>query len=60
MARHQDRNWYILPQARPMIWEIGGQKLDVMVIAFTFDADTVLWLTIQGTVIENDQVWAHK
>ena len=53
MARHQDRNWHVLPKARKMIWRpYEDTEIDIEAIAFAFDGDTTLWLTANGTVVD--------
>lgn len=52
MARHQDRTWFVLPEARRAIWKINEHRIDVIVVAFAFDGDQPIWLTINSTVIQ--------
>jgi len=53
MARHQDRTWNVLPTTRKMLWTFDDQThIHIEVVAFAFDGDNVLWLTVNGTVVD--------
>jgi hypothetical protein len=56
MARHQDRHWYVLPAPRRMIWKTYQTEISIEVIAFAFDGDAMLYVTVHGTVIEACEV----
>ena len=56
MARHQDRHWYPLPVSRRMIWTTHQTEIPVEVIAFAFDDDRLIYVTVHGTVIEACEV----
>ena len=56
MARHQDRHWYVLPAPRRMIWKTYQTEIAIEVIAFAFDGDAMLYVTVHGTVIEACEV----
>ena len=52
MARHQDRQWTVLPAPRLMLWKpYPDTEINIEAIAFAFDGDTTLWLTANGTVV---------
>ena len=52
MARYQNLQWYTLPAGRRMIWKTHQTEIPVEVIAFAFDDDRLIYVTIHGTVIE--------
>ena len=56
MARHQDRQWYVLPAPRRMSWKTYQNEIPIEVIAFAFDGDAMLYVTVHGTVIEACEV----
>lgn len=56
MARHQDRHWYPLPAGRRMIWRTHQTEIPVEVIAFAFDDDRLIYVTVHGTVIEASEM----
>ena len=51
MARHQDRQWYVLPAPRRMTWTCRDQKIPVIVLAFSFQDDVPYWLTANSVII---------
>jgi len=56
MARYQDRTWYVLPAPRRMIWTTHQTEIPIEVIAFAFDGDAMLYVTVHGTVVEACEV----
>ena len=39
-----------------MVWTISGEKITIEVIAFAFDGDAMLYVTVHGTVVEACEV----
>lgn len=56
MSRYQDRQWYVLPAPRRMVWTVSENKIPIEVIAFAFDGDAMLYVTVHGTVVEACEV----
>ena len=57
MARHQDRTWYVLPTVQNMTWTpYEDCSIAIQVLAFSFEGDTPIWLTVNGVVIEDNKV----
>jgi hypothetical protein len=46
MTTHQNRTWHALPQS----FKIENKKVTYTVIAFAFERDEVLWLTMEGVI----------
>lgn len=52
--KYGDLKWHILPNYLPAnLWddEDGKQGASVVIIAFAFDGDELLWLSARGTVL---------
>ena len=57
MARHQYRQWYVLPTVHNMTWTpYEESEIPIQVLAFSFDGDTVIWLTVNGVVADGNEV----
>lgn len=54
--RHSERNWYVLPKPRKMLWTpYENTEIDIEVLAFAFEDDTPVWLTVNGTVVNSTE-----
>lgn len=52
MSTHANRSWYALPVSFQAIARTSqGNYAQYTVIAFAFERDDVLWLTIEGEVV---------
>jgi hypothetical protein len=56
MARHQDRTWNVMPAPRRMIWKTHGHEIPIEVMAFAFDGDQMVYVTVHGTVVNANEV----
>lgn len=52
MTTHQTRIWFPLPQS----FKIENKKVTYTVIAFAFERDDLLWLTMEGAIFTADSV----
>lgn len=55
MTTHQTRTWYPLPQS----FKIENKKTIYTVVAFAFERDGVLWLTMEGAIFTAESVEAN-
>ena len=56
MTTHQTRTWYPLPQS----FKIENKKTIYTVVAFAFERDGVLWLTMEGAIFAAEAVEARS
>lgn len=55
MSRCQDRTWYVLPVERKMIWKTFDHEIPIVVMAFSFDGDEMIWVTVNGTKVSSTE-----